>query len=125
MRRDLLDVHAAGGRGDQGDAAALAVERERQVDLARDLRAGLDVHLLDRQAFGPGLRRHQARAEHAGGGGAHGIEVAHHLHAAGLAAAAGVHLCLDDPQRAAQGLRGRDGLLGAARPRCPAGTGMP
>ena len=60
VRGDFLDVHAAGGRGDEGDAALLAVEHEAQVDLARDLRARLDVDLVDRQAFGARLLRDQA-----------------------------------------------------------------
>ena len=55
LRRDFLDVHAAGGRGDERDAAGVAVEQQAQVQLALDLRAGLDVDLVDRQALGPGL----------------------------------------------------------------------
>ena len=101
VRGHFFDVHAAGGGGDDGHAAALAIQRERQVDLAVDLRAGLDVHRLDGQAFGTGLFGHQPLAEHVRGGGAHRVEVARQLDAAGLAAAARMHLGLDHPQLAA------------------------
>ena len=101
MLGDFFDVHAAGGGGDDGHAAALAIERERQIDLALDVRARLDVHRFDRQAFGAGLFGDQALAEHVGGGGAHRVEIARQLHAAGLAAATRMHLGLDHPQLAA------------------------
>ena len=101
MLGDFFDVHAAGRGGDDRDAAALAVEREGEVDLAFDLRAGLDIYRLDRQPFRPGLLGDQALAEHVGGGAAHRVEVARELDAAGLAAAARVHLGLDDPELAA------------------------
>ena len=64
VRGDFLDVHAAGGRRDEGDVALVAIEHQAQVQLALDLRAFLDEHLANRQAFGAGLVRHQALAEH-------------------------------------------------------------
>ena len=79
----------------------LAVQRQRQVDLALDVRARLHVHRLDGQAFGAGLFGDQALAEHVGRGAAHRVEVARQLDAARLAASAGVHLGLDHPQAAA------------------------
>ena len=48
---DFFDVHAAGGGGDDRHAATLAVERERKIDLALDVRAGFHVHGLDGQAL--------------------------------------------------------------------------
>ena len=98
---DFFDVHAAGFGGDDGDAAALAIQRERKIDLAFDVRTRLDVHRFDRQAFGPGLFGDQPLAEHVGGGGTHGVEIARQLDAAGLAAAAGMDLGLDHPEFAA------------------------
>jgi hypothetical protein len=43
----------------------------------------------------------QPLAEHVGGGGAHGVQVASQFHAACLAAPPGVHLSLDHPEFAA------------------------
>ena len=101
VRGDFLDVHAARGRRDDGHAAALAVQRERQIDLALDLRARLHVHGLDGQAFGTGLFGDQPLAEHVGGRRAHRVEIARELDAARLAAAARMHLGLDHPEAAA------------------------
>ena len=47
--RHLLDVHAAGGRGDEGDALRLRSTQQRQVQLALDRGAGFDVHEVDGQ----------------------------------------------------------------------------
>ena len=49
-RRDLLDVHAALRREHEERALRAAIEGDRQVVLARDLRGPLDPHLLDRVA---------------------------------------------------------------------------
>jgi hypothetical protein len=35
--RDLLDVHAAFGRGDEGDAAGLAVDQHREIEFLGDV----------------------------------------------------------------------------------------
>jgi hypothetical protein len=50
---DLLDVHAAFGGGDEGDAAGLPVDEEREVKLARDVRAVFDVDAVDLLAGAP------------------------------------------------------------------------
>ena len=63
--RDLLDVHAAFGRDHEGDARGLAVDQRRQVELAVDGRAFLDVEAVDLLAVRAGLMRDQRRAEHA------------------------------------------------------------
>ena len=68
MRGDFFDVHAARRRGDERDVALVAIQHQAQVQLARDLRAFFDEHLVDRQAFRAGLVRHQALAEHGLGG---------------------------------------------------------
>ena len=112
LRRDFLDVHAAGRRGDERDAAAVAIEQQAQVQLALDLRAGLDVDLVDRQPLGPGLLGREPLAEHACRGCRDVADGLDDLDAAGLAAAARVHLRLDHPEAAAEAARGVRGLFG-------------
>ncbi len=89
LHRELLDLHAAltGGHGEEG--AVRAVEQEGEVVLLRDVAGlgdehpvgdvALDVQAEDRLGLGAGV------------GGVVG-----ELDAAGLAAAAGLHLGLDD-----------------------------
>ena len=101
MFGDFFDVHAARFGGDDRDAAALAIQRERQVDLAFDVRTRLDVHRLDGQPFRTGLFGDQPLTEHVGRGRAHGVEIARQFDAARLAASAGMDLGLDDPEFAA------------------------
>src|SRR6185295_15402541 len=64
MSGDLLDVHPACRRGDEGYPAAFAVEHEAQIYLTRDLRARLDVDLIDRHAFRAGLSGNEMTTEH-------------------------------------------------------------
>src|SRR5438067_13227519 len=52
-------------------------------------------------------------AKHGGGGGANGLDVASQLHPARLAAAAGMNLRLDHPDRAAERAGGGGGFVGA------------
>ena len=68
--------------------------------------------LLTGSPCGAGLLGHQALAEHRRPRSRHRVEIAHQLDAAGLAATAGVHLRLDDPDRAAEGTRGGFGFVG-------------
>ena len=114
VRGDLLDVHSAGGRGHEGDAAALAVEQDRKVELALDRAAGFDVDVVHREARRAGLGRHEALAEHRLRGLADFLRRTAQLHAAGLAAPARVDLGLDDPDRSRQFPR-RGGRLGRRR----------
>jgi len=107
---DLLDVHAAGGRGHECDAAALAVEQQRQVDLALDRAAGLDVDQVDRQSRRAGLGRHETLAEHRLRCRADVLHRPAELDAAGLAAPARVDLRLDDPDLPLQLTRRGDRL---------------
>ncbi len=69
----LLNVHATGGGGDQGDAPTLAIERQRDIYLAIDLGPRFDVDTLDGQAILARLLGDEARSEHAFGRRAHGI----------------------------------------------------
>ena len=116
-RGDLLDVDAALGARDHDDALRVAVDHQREVELALDPRGALDEHAAHALALGPGLRRDERGAEHLVGDlGDLGGGVAD-LHAAGLAAAARVDLGLHDPALAAEllgdarrGLRGVDDL---------------
>ncbi len=62
--RDLFDVHAARRRGDEGEAPGIAIQHQAQVNLARDLRAHLHIHLMHRQSRRAGLMRDQRGAEH-------------------------------------------------------------
>src|SRR5690606_7238864 len=53
--RHLLDVHAAGLRGDERDPAGGAINERRKVELALDLGAVLDIEPLDDAAGRAGL----------------------------------------------------------------------
>ena len=99
---DLFDVHAAFGRGDDGDAAGRAVDQLRDIELARDVAALLDIDLLDLFALRAGLVGDQAAAQHLVGAGDHLLHGAADLDAAGLAAAAGMDLGLHHPDRTVQ-----------------------
>ena len=122
--RDFLDVHAAGRGGDECVVARFAVEQQAQVQLALDRAARFDVHDVDRQPCGVGLRRHEPRAQHRLRGLADFAGRTAELDAAPLAAAARVDLRLDDPDRARQFARRGDGLrLGRGHP--APGTGTP
>jgi hypothetical protein len=102
LARHLLDLHAAFGRGDHGDAAARPVDQHAEIQLAPDVGPVLDVDALDLLALRPGLRGDQPHAEHRLGRLLGLVDGLHHLDAAALAAAAGVDLRLDHPNRAAQ-----------------------
>ena len=110
--RDILDVHAALGRDDEGDAAGLAVDEDRQVELLGDSRAVLDVDAVDLPPGRPGLHRHQRVPEDLPDVLRHLFDGFDDAHAAlrasrgllegALAASAGMDLRLDHPHRAAE-----------------------
>ena len=114
---DLLDLHAAFGRRHHHHAAEAAVDHHAEVELARDVDRLLDEQPLDDLAARPGLVRDQVHAEDLLRGLARGGGPLDHLHAAPLAAPAGVDLRLDDHELVVglgdQRLRGRLGLVDA------------
>ena len=111
--RHFLDVHAAFGGDDEGDAAGFAVHQRRQIQLALDGRAVFDIKPLDQAAGGAGLVGDQGHAQHALGFLLHLLDGLDHLDAAALAAAAGMDLGLHHPDRAAQFLGRRHGFFHA------------
>ena len=114
--RDVLDVDAAFGRDDEGDARGLAVDQERKVELLVDVGAVLDVEAVDLLAGGAGLDRHEGGAQHLLGelgdfrgrlGDADAALVAgRSFLELALAAAAGMDLALHHIDRAGQRLGG-------------------
>ena len=64
VMRDLLDVHAAFGRDDEGDARGRAVDQHREIEFLVDVGAVLDVEAVDLLAGLAGLQRDQRRAQH-------------------------------------------------------------
>ena len=109
--RHFLDVHAAFGGDDEGDARGFAVDQRRQIEFAVDGRAFLDVEPVDLLAVRAGLMGDQRQAEDARGFLLHVVDGFDHLDAAGLAAAAGVDLRLHHPDRAAEFLGALDRLI--------------
>ncbi|GAB1395636.1 hypothetical protein MASR1M65_04130 [Saprospiraceae bacterium] len=119
----VLDVHAAFGRADDGDAAGFPVDQQREVKLARDVAAVLDVDAVDLLARRAGLHGDKGAAQHLAGefgGFLHRFRQAHAALLArfgllelALAAAAGVDLRLDHPERSVQFPGGGLRLFGA------------
>jgi len=119
--RDFLDIHAAFGRDDEGDAAGRTIDEEREVEFLGDVGAVGDVEAVDLLAGLTRLDRHQRVAEHVGGVRADLVEREGEANTAlriraeflelALAAAAGMDLRLHDEQRPGQLLRGFDRLF--------------
>ena len=123
--RDLLDVHAAFGRDHERDARGFAVDQRREIELAVDRRAFLDVEPVDLLAVRPGLVRDQHRAEQPLRLPAHVLDRLDDLDAAGLAAAAGVDLRLDDDDRPSRDRPPPSTASSTVKTACPRGTGTP
>ena len=64
---NLLDGHATGGAIDEGWAASLAVEGEREVPLLSDVNLLDQVDALDTESFGATLVGNKALADHLAG----------------------------------------------------------
>src|ERR1039457_5864968 len=89
--RDLFDLHAALDRADRQEGAVGPVQQERQVVLGRDVDRLGDQH----RVHGVALDVH---AENLAGLGVGLVRALGQLHAAGLAAPAGLHLRLHHDQ---------------------------
>ena len=113
--RDFFDVHAAFGAGDEGNAAAGAINHGGDVEFVSDIQSFFDEYHVDGQANFARLLGFQGVANHLAGVGAHFVQAFRDFDAACLAAPARVDLCLDDPDAAAQFLRGGDGFVGVFR----------
>src|SRR5439155_4696915 len=102
-RGHLFYVHAADRREHHHGSAAIAVERDAEVQLARDIGGALDVHLLDAQSLYLHAQDRPCR----------GLRFPRRfgdLDATRLSAPAGVHLSLHRDRRGDR-LRRRFGLL--------------
>ncbi len=99
---DLLDVHAAGSARHHHRLAGGAIEHEAQIQLARHLQTFLDEDTRHDAPFRAGLMRDERHAEHLAGDALGLVGRSRELHAAALAAAAGVNLRLDDDELAAE-----------------------
>ena len=123
--RHILDIHAAFGRNDQGDAVAGAVDQHREVEFLVDIDAVGDIKPVDLLACIAGLDRHQRVAEHLLGVGFDIGERMGQPHAAlgiraqflelALAAPAGVDLRLHHIKRPGQLLCARNCLIDRQR----------
>ena len=113
LRRDFLDIHAAFGGGDEGDARGRAIDKDGEVKFTRYRGAFLDIEAMHFLAFGARLMRDERRTEKALGLLLDVLDGFHHLDAAGLAAAACMDLRLDDPHRTAEFPGLRHGFFGS------------
>jgi hypothetical protein len=108
---------------DEGHPAGGAIDQQREIKLALNVRTILDIDAVDLLAGGAGLARYQRPAEHPLGLGLCLLDRAGQAHAAAgpriglgkvaLAAATSMDLCLDDPERALQFAGRHLGLFGA------------
>ena len=99
---DVLDLHAALGRGHHDHPEGAAIDQHAEIELAIDVDAGLDIDPVDFFALGAGLMGDQLLAQHTRCRGLRLGRAAGELDAPGLAPAAGMDLGLDRPDRAAQ-----------------------
>ncbi len=118
---DFFDVHAAFGRADKRNAAGLAIDQQGQIQFAVNTGAIFDIDAVDLFACGAGLMGDQCAAQHFLGflgSFGHRFGQANTARIACVcffeftfAAAAGVDLCLDHPQRAIKFTRGGFGIF--------------
>src|SRR5215475_4562742 len=109
LGRDLLDVHAAGGRGHEDQLRHRAVEQQSQIELLFNFQTLFDEQRAHGAAFGTSLMRDQIHSDHLFGQVVNVFHRAREFDAAALAAPAGMDLRLDD-HRQPQFLGGLFGL---------------
>ena len=110
LRRDFLDVHAAGGRRHDDRAPAARSSTRPRYSSRCDREAFFHQHARHDAAFRPGLVRLERHADQVAGDALGLVGVLGQLDAAALAAAAGVNLRLDDDRAAAEALGDLGGL---------------
>ena len=108
----LLDLDAAFGRAHQGHPAGFAVDQQPEIELASDVAAFLDIDALDLAAGRSGLVGDEIMAEQGPRRGDDILLGADDFDSSGLAAAAGMDLSLDHPNRPAEPPRHSDRLRG-------------
>ena len=106
-----FNIHASVRAGHQDRAARRAIQRDRRVQLARDLLPAFHQHRANHAAFRPGLSGDQRAAQQGGGDSFRLFRRGRGFHASGPAPASGVDLRLDHHVRAQ--LAGRRGRFGS------------
>src|SRR5262245_38343959 len=96
LGRDLLDVHAAGGRGHEDQLRDRAIEQHSQIELLFDFQTLFDEQRAHGAAFGTGLMRDQIHSDHLFGQVVNVFHRAREFDAASLAAPASMDLRFDD-----------------------------
>src|SRR5690606_6955524 len=112
---DLLDVHAAFARRDHGHLLGATVGHDGQVVFLLDVGAIFNIETADLLSFGAGLVRLELHAQDLASQAPDVFQALGNLHTATLAAATGVDLGLDHPDRAAEFLGGSDSFVNGER----------
>ncbi len=102
LGRDFLDVDAALCADHQDGPSSPAIDQQAEVQLAIDGQALFDEQTADHLAGRSRLVRHERPAEQIGSDPFGLIRALDDLDTAGLPAATGVNLCLDDHDTAAK-----------------------
>ena len=108
LRRDLLDFHSARRRRHEHRPGLGAINHDSQIKFFLDRQSFFDQQPPHHAAFGPGLMRHQRHAQDFARQLGGFLDRLGDLHAAALAAPAGMDLGLDHNARGA----GVEKLLG-------------
>ena len=111
MRGDFLDVHAALGRCHQADPLTDPIDDHAEIEFLLDVGALLDQQAADLLTLRAGLMGLQLHAEYRLGVLPDFVGGLRHLDATALAAPAGMDLCLDHPNLAAESSCGGDRLI--------------
>ena len=110
-----LDLRPALGGGHHNDPRTGAIDQDAEIELARDIAAGLDIDAFDFLALGTRLMSDQRTAQQSLGRFAHLGKAPSQFDTTGLAPSAGVNLGLDRPDRSPEGFGGLFRLIGRIR----------